>query len=93
MIAFLIRRLGYSVIVLLVASFLTFVGIRETVNPLAKFAFSKDKTAVLRFKHTQGLDKPIVVQYQHFIVKFVVWQLGDQRPHRATRSPRCCARP
>jgi peptide/nickel transport system permease protein len=76
MIAFLIRRLGYSVIVLLVASFLTFVGIRETVNPLAKFAFNKDRTAVARFKHSQGLDKPIVVQYQHFLTKFVEGNWG-----------------
>src|SRR5450631_2179546 len=71
MAAFLIRRLGYSVIVLLVASFITFIGIRETVNPLAKFAFNKDRTAVERVKKAQGLDKPLVVQYERFLGKFV----------------------
>lgn len=71
MAAFLIRRLGYSVLVLLVASFITFVGIRETVNPLAKFAFSRDRAAVARIKKSEGLDKPIVVQYETFLGKFV----------------------
>jgi len=71
MVAFLIRRLGYSVLVLLVASIITFVGVRETFNPLAKYAFSKDRTAVARAKHSLGLDKPLMVQYGTFIGKFV----------------------
>jgi peptide/nickel transport system permease protein len=76
MVAFLIRRLGYSVLVLLVASIITFVGVRATFNPLAKFATLKDRTAVARAKHSLGLDKPLMVQYGTFIGHFVEGDWG-----------------
>ena len=76
MIAFLIRRLGYSVLVLLVASVITFVGVRDTFNPLAKYATLKDRTAVARAKHSLGLDRPLMVQYGSFIGNFVKGDWG-----------------
>jgi peptide/nickel transport system permease protein len=71
MVAFLIRRIGYSAIVVVLASIITFVGIRETVNPAAKFAALKDRTAVARAEHSEGLDHPLMVQYWNFLSRFV----------------------
>ena len=34
-----------------------------------------------KIKHAQGLDKPLVVQYGHFLGKFVDGQLGHQPAH------------
>src|SRR5262249_28280641 len=65
------RRLIYSALVLLVASFIVFVGVRQTFNPMAKFAAVKDRTAVAKIKHNLGLDKPLVAQYGDFLGKFV----------------------
>ena len=66
MVSYLTRRLIYSALVLLVASFIVFVGVRETFDPMAKFAQVKDRTAVQRIKHNLGLDKPLVAQYGDF---------------------------
>ncbi len=64
-----------------------FVGVRETFNPLAKFANVKDRTAVAKIKHTHGLDKPLVGAVRHFIGKFVEGDWGTSHA-RATRSAR-----
>jgi peptide/nickel transport system permease protein len=69
--AYIIRRLIYSAIVLLVASFIVFVGVRESFNPMAKYANVRDKKTVLQIRHNLGIDKPIVVQYGEFLGKFV----------------------
>jgi len=60
---FILRRLGYSLIVLLVASFVTFIGVRLTFDPTAKLSQSRDPAARARLKHEFGLDKPLLVQY------------------------------
>ena len=79
MAAYLIRRLIYSAIVLIIASFIVFVGVRETFNPLAKFANVKDRAAVAKIKHNEGLDQPLAVQYGHFLGKFVEGNWGTSQ--------------
>lgn len=76
MLTFVARRALYSVPVLLVASFLLFWFVRDTFDPTARLRFSRDPAAVQRERHRLGLDKPIVVQYKDFLVKFVQGDWG-----------------
>ena len=63
MISYITRRVLYSIPVLLVASFITFVAVRLTFDPTLKFRQLRDQTAFLRTKKQFGLDKPIPIQY------------------------------
>lgn len=71
MLTYVIRRLLYSIPVLLVATFLLFWAVRDTFRAEARFAQNRDQEAVQRFKETHGLDKPIPVQYVNFMGDFV----------------------
>jgi peptide/nickel transport system permease protein len=84
MASFIIRRLLYSVIVLLIASFVAFAGVRSAFDPLAKFATVRDVDAKQREINRLGLDEPIVVQYSHFLGRFVK---GDWGTSDSTRQP------
>ena len=82
MVSFLVRRLLYSLLILLAVSFIAFVGVRATFDPLAKFAQSRDAEAKQREKVRLGLDKPVVEQYGQFLGKFVT---GDWGVSESTR--------
>jgi peptide/nickel transport system permease protein len=82
MVSFLVRRLLYSLIILLAVSFISFVGVRATFDPLAKFATNKDVEAKQREKVRLGLDKPVIEQYGRFLGKFVT---GDWGVSESTR--------
>ena len=77
MFTFVARRVAYSVPILLIASVLVFVFVRETTDPLAKYSQSKDRTAVLRIKHELGLDRPLPVQYGNWAKGFVTGKWGE----------------
>ncbi|MCU1450905.1 MAG: ABC-type dipeptide/oligopeptide/nickel transport system, permease component, partial [Acidimicrobiales bacterium] len=64
MLAYVARRLAYSIPVLLIASFLLFAFVRVTFDPTARLRSSRDVHAVERERARLGLDKPIVVQYK-----------------------------
>ena len=84
MASFIVRRLLYSLIVLLIASAVAYAGVRAAFDPLAKFATVKDQQVKQREKVRLGLDKPIYVQYGKFIVNFVK---GDWGTSDSTREP------
>jgi peptide/nickel transport system permease protein len=84
MASFIARRLIYSLIVLLVASFVAFAGVRSAFDPLAKFSTVKDVNAKQREITRLGLDQPIIVQYGKFIVRF---GQGDWGTSDSTRQP------
>jgi peptide/nickel transport system permease protein len=86
MASFIIRRLLYSLIVLLVASFVAFAGVRAAFDPLAKFATVKDQQVKEREKVRLGLDKPIVVQYGKFIGNFMQGDWGTSDSTRESVS-------
>jgi peptide/nickel transport system permease protein len=75
--AYVARRIAYSIPVLLVASFLLFAFVRATFDPTAKLAASRDPHAIERARHRLGLDKPVVVQYKDWLVKFVQGDWGQ----------------
>lgn len=60
---FLSKRALISFLLLFIASFIVFAGIRATTDPTARLAFSKDPQAVLREKARLHLDEPIIKQY------------------------------
>ncbi len=85
MLTYIARRILYSVPVLLVASFLTFWGLRIAFDPLAKFRNSRNAAQILPIhKHELGLDKPIVVQWWDWLVNALHGNLGiSQRSNNA----------
>ena len=55
MLTFVIRRIAYSIPVLLLASLLVFVFVRATFDPLAKYSQSQDLTVKARQGLAQGI--------------------------------------
>src|SRR5438270_3117181 len=74
--SYVARRLAYSIPVLLIASFLLFAFVRGTFDPTARLRASRDPQAVERARARLGIDKPIVVQYKNWLVKFVQGDWG-----------------
>ncbi|MEN9594888.1 MAG: hypothetical protein RLY23_1371 [Actinomycetota bacterium] len=84
MIQFLGRRIIYSIIVLLLASVVAFVGTRIAFDPTARLAQVRDKQVRERERERLGLDKPIPVQYAKWVGDFAQ---GDMGTSEVTRQP------
>ena len=67
MLTYSLRRVAYSVPVLLIASFLLFAFVRTTFDPTARLAASRDPQARIREQHRLGLDDPLVTQYGRWL--------------------------
>ena len=87
MIGYVVRRLVYSVPVVLIASFILFWAVRAAFDPLAKLRQSRDPGLVQRETERLGLDKPVPEQYILWLKEFVTgnWGVstrtsGDVRP-------------
>jgi peptide/nickel transport system permease protein len=71
------RRIVYSVPVLIIASFLVFWGIRTTYDPTAKYRTSRDAAQVIAEKRKElGLNHPIVIQWWNWFSNFLHGNLG-----------------
>ena len=87
MVGFVARRIGWSLVVLLVASAALFVIVRATTDPLssvrAASAASGDGDAdasgrlVEDETHRLGLDRPLAAQYGHWLSDFVRGDWGQ----------------
>jgi peptide/nickel transport system permease protein len=75
--AYIARRLAYSIPVLLIASFLLFAFVRATFDPTARLRASRDPNAVQRERERLGLDRPVVIQYKEWLVKFSHGDWGE----------------
>ena len=75
--SFVARRVAYSIPVLLVASILVFVFVRQTTDPLARLRTSRDQSVIQRERVRLGLDKPLTTQYvrwaKDFVTSGTVW--------------------
>jgi peptide/nickel transport system permease protein len=80
--AFVSRRLLYSIPVLLIASFLLFGFVRATFDPTARLRSSRDVNAVARERTRLGLDRPLVIQYRDWGTKFVKGDWGESSRSR-----------
>ena len=76
MVAFALRRLFWSVPVLLIASVLVFVAVRATTDPGNIRAPGIRAEDVQRFREQLGLDKGPVEQYRTWLGSFVQGDLG-----------------
>jgi peptide/nickel transport system permease protein len=77
MLAYIARRILYSIPVLIVASFLTFWGLRVAFDPLAKYRNSKGGVAtIIEQKKRLGLNHPLVIQWWNWFTKAIHGNLG-----------------
>lgn len=82
MLAYVARRLVYSAVVLLVASFVVFVGVRVTKDPTARLAQVRDPRTRLAERERLHLDDNIVVQYGRWLGDFTRGDWGLTYPDR-----------
>ena len=77
MTAFIIRRLFQALLVLFATSIIVFAGVYAIGDPL-EILLPADATMAERLQVTQslGLDKPLIVQYWHFLVNALHGDLG-----------------
>ena len=77
MLAFAIRRLGQSLFVLVVMSFLVFLGVYAIGNPVELLVNPQaDEVERIRATAALGLDKPILEQYATFLARAATGDLG-----------------
>lgn len=77
MVAFAIRRLGQSLFVLGVMSFLVFIGVYAIGNPVELLVNPQaDEIERARATAALGLDKPLLEQYALFLVRAAQGDLG-----------------
>ena len=69
MVSYVLRRLLYSVPIVLIASFVLFVAVRAAFDPLAKLRQSRDPEVIARESERLGLDRSVPEQ-------FVLWAKG-----------------
>src|SRR4051794_29310802 len=77
MLTYIARRILYSVPVLIVASFLTFWGLRIAFDPLAKYRNAKGGAqTIIEQRKRLGLNHPLFVQWWHWFTKAIRGNLG-----------------
>lgn len=79
---FVLRKIGAALIVLLIASFFVFLGIRALPGDpaVALGGEDRDPQVVAQIRHDYGLDKPLPVQYVRWLGHALRGDLGeDQR--------------
>ncbi len=79
---FLLRKVGAAVVVLLLASLLVFLGVRAIPGDpaIALGAENRDPAVLAAVRHKYLLDRPLPVQYGHWVWLAVQGDLGvDQR--------------
>lgn len=82
MIAFILRRLAYSVLVLLGVSAITFFAVFASGDPVAMMVGADaGPRQVEEFRVIMGLDRPVYVQYFHFLARAVRGDFGRSLRH------------
>jgi ABC-type dipeptide/oligopeptide/nickel transport system permease component len=82
MLTYAFRRVLFSIPVVLIASFLLFWGVRETFDPTARLAASRDPQVQQRERERLGLDQPIFVQYTDWLKGAVHGDFGQSATSR-----------
>lgn len=86
---FLLRKVGAALIVLILASMLVFVGVRAIPGDaaIALGAENRDPAVLAAIRHKYLLDRPLPVQYVHWLGLAVQGDLGtDQRELSVSRT-------
>lgn len=76
--SFLLRRAGASLVVLLLASLVVFVGVRALPGDaaLALAGEERDPAVLMQIREKYGLDQPVPVQYAQYVGNAVQGDLG-----------------
>jgi peptide/nickel transport system permease protein len=79
MVGFLLRKAGAAFVVLFLSSILVFLGIRALPGDpaLALGGEDRDPKVLQQIRHDYGLDRPVPVQYAHWISRAVQGNLGQ----------------
>src|ERR1700738_2543182 len=84
---FIARRVGYSLVSLFLLSLTIFVFVRLTGDPATLLVEPGASEADLQAIRVQfGLDRPLWVQYWHFIASFAMGDLGQSFYYRTSVS-------
>src|SRR5438552_249390 len=77
MLRFIVRRMLWAIPVLIAGSFILFVALHLTTDPVkAAIHHNVSAEALTKFKHDLGLDKPLLTQYWIFLTKFFRGDFG-----------------
>jgi peptide/nickel transport system permease protein len=77
MLRFIVRRMLWAIPVLIAGSFILFVALHLTTDPVkAAIHHNVSPDALIKFKHDLGLDKPLLEQYWIFLTKFFRGDFG-----------------
>lgn len=77
MLLYVLRRILISIPVVLIASFLLFVFVRETFDPTARLRNVRDPLVIERETERLGLNDPVHVQYGKWLGEFVQGDWGQ----------------
>jgi len=81
-IAYILRRLAYSVLVLVGVSAITFFAVFASGDPISMMlGADAGPRQVEEFRKIMGLDRPVVVQYLHFLARAVLGDFGRSLRH------------
>jgi peptide/nickel transport system permease protein len=76
MLAYITRRILFSIPVLLVSTFVAFFSVRLAFDPTVKFRLLRDPLAVQRAIKNFGLDRPMPVQWWKWLTRAIRGDLG-----------------
>jgi peptide/nickel transport system permease protein len=81
MLSLVLRRLLFSIPLLLIATFIMFWIVRTTpaFDPTARLAQSRDPGVIVRERERLGLNDPIITQYGRWLGDAVTGDLGDSQ--------------
>jgi peptide/nickel transport system permease protein len=82
MLLYSIRRLLASILVLLASSFLVFVLVAQTVDPLAQYRTRQPPPPPQFFEQKReelGLNDPILVRYWHWLTGVLHGDFGNKK--------------
>jgi peptide/nickel transport system permease protein len=89
MIAFLLKRLGLSLITLWLLSVMAFTGAQVLPGNIGRAMLGPfaDQRAVDALNHEMGTDRPVLIQYADWVSNFAVGDMGKSYAYRAPVAP------
>jgi peptide/nickel transport system permease protein len=89
MIAFLLKRLGLSLVTLWLLSIMVFAGAQVLPGNIGRAMLGPfaDQRAVDALNHEMGTDRPLLVQYADWVSSFVVGDMGHSYAYRTPVAP------
>ena len=89
MIAFLLKRLGLSLVTLWLLSVMAFTGAQVLPGNIGRAMLGPfaDQRAVDVLNHEMGTDRPLLVQYSDWVSHFVVGDMGQSYAYRMPVAP------